>query len=128
MVLFDSKGVIRRYETAEEILRDFFTLRMDYYGKRRLALIQVRPLNSFLPSFRCALSKASCPHSGVPSTASCPHSGVPSQQPLEFLLSQSALVIHLVPCFRMSYPLCAKVGHHSSASKGALCSFARHPK
>jgi len=41
MVLFDSKGVIRRYETAEEILRDFFTLRMDYYGKRRLALIQV---------------------------------------------------------------------------------------
>ncbi|CAL5226164.1 g8989 [Coccomyxa viridis] len=41
MVLFDSKGVIRRYETAEEILRDFFELRMAYYGKRRLALIQV---------------------------------------------------------------------------------------
>ena len=40
MVLFDSNGVIRRYETAEDILRDFFELRMAYYGKRRLALIQ----------------------------------------------------------------------------------------
>ncbi len=39
-MLFDSKGVIRRYETAEDILRDFFELRMAYYGKRRLALIQ----------------------------------------------------------------------------------------
>ena len=40
-MLFDSNGVIRRYETAEDILRDFFELRMAYYGKRRLALIQV---------------------------------------------------------------------------------------
>lgn len=58
MVLFDSKGVIRRYETAEEILRDFFMLRMDYYGKRRLALIQVCPLISFLN-----ISSASLPGS-----------------------------------------------------------------
>lgn len=44
MVLFDSTGVIRRYETAEDILRDFFQLRMAYYGKRRLALIQASNL------------------------------------------------------------------------------------
>ena len=43
MVLFDSNGVIRRYETAEDILCDFFALRMAYYGKRRLALIQASP-------------------------------------------------------------------------------------
>lgn len=41
MVLFDADGVIKRYECAEDILRDFFMLRMEYYSKRRLALIQV---------------------------------------------------------------------------------------
>ena len=41
MVLFDAKGVIKRYETAEDILREFFVLRMEYYSRRRLALIQV---------------------------------------------------------------------------------------
>ncbi len=40
MVLFDRHGVIRRYETPEEILADFFELRMEYYGRRRAALIQ----------------------------------------------------------------------------------------
>ena len=45
-MLFDSNGVIRRYETAEDILRDFFELRMAYYGKRRLALIQVSLLGA----------------------------------------------------------------------------------
>ena len=41
-MLFDAKGVIKRYETAEDILREFFALRMEYYSRRRLALIQVR--------------------------------------------------------------------------------------
>ena len=41
MVLFDANGVIKRYESSEDILRDFFMLRMEYYSKRRLALIQV---------------------------------------------------------------------------------------
>ena len=42
MVLFDAHGVIKRYESAEDILRDFFMLRLEYYSKRRLALIQVQ--------------------------------------------------------------------------------------
>lgn len=42
MVLFDSRGVIKRYETAEEILKEFYELRIEYYAKRRLCLIQVR--------------------------------------------------------------------------------------
>ena len=50
MVLFDANGVIKRYECTEDILRDFFMLRMEYYSKRRLALIQV-PLSNCLFSF-----------------------------------------------------------------------------
>lgn len=56
MVLFDAKGVIRRYETAENILRDFFKLRMEYYGRRRLALIQVRPSSHTLSSSDASFS------------------------------------------------------------------------
>ncbi len=41
MVLFDSRGVIKRYETAEDILQEFYELRIEYYAKRRLCLIQV---------------------------------------------------------------------------------------
>ena len=41
MVLFDRHGVIRRYESAEDILEEFFELRMEFYSKRRQALIQV---------------------------------------------------------------------------------------
>ena len=55
MVLFDAKGVIKRYETAEDILREFFELRMEYYSRRRLALIQVR---SELPACMIARSHA----------------------------------------------------------------------
>ena len=36
-------------ETAEDILRDFFELRMAYYGKRRLALIQASILDPSSP-------------------------------------------------------------------------------
>ena len=39
MVLFDAEGRVRRYESADEILRDFFALRLDFYSKRRAALI-----------------------------------------------------------------------------------------
>ena len=54
-MLFDAKGVIKRYETAEDILREFFTLRMEYYSRRRLALIQVRA-RSELPA--CVLARS----------------------------------------------------------------------
>ena len=41
MVLFDQRGVIKRYETAEDILKEFYELRIEYYAKRRLCLIKV---------------------------------------------------------------------------------------
>jgi len=34
-VLFDHNGVIKRYNSVEEILREFFTLRMEMYKKRK---------------------------------------------------------------------------------------------
>ncbi|KAK9837218.1 hypothetical protein WJX84_005222 [Apatococcus fuscideae] len=40
MVLFDQDGKIKRYETAEAILEEFFHLRLDYYSRRRSALIK----------------------------------------------------------------------------------------
>ncbi|KAJ4711597.1 DNA topoisomerase 2 [Melia azedarach] len=35
MHLFDQKGVIKKYDTPEQILEDFFHLRLEYYGKRK---------------------------------------------------------------------------------------------
>ena len=35
MVLFDSKGCLRRYETPIEILQEFYTIRYKYYVKRK---------------------------------------------------------------------------------------------
>ena len=41
MVLFDMEGKIRHYSSPEEIIREFYTARLDYYEKRRQALIKV---------------------------------------------------------------------------------------
>ena len=41
MMLFNADGVIQRYETPEHILREFFDLRLDFYARRRAALIKV---------------------------------------------------------------------------------------
>jgi DNA topoisomerase-2 len=35
MVHFDHMSVLRTYESAEQIFREFYTLRLDYYAKRR---------------------------------------------------------------------------------------------
>jgi len=35
MVLYDSNGCLKMYATVEEILREFFTLRLTFYGKRK---------------------------------------------------------------------------------------------
>ena len=40
MMLFDQHGKIKRYESPEAILVEFFQLRMDYYARRRALLIQ----------------------------------------------------------------------------------------
>ena len=34
-VLFDKDGCLRRYSSAEEILKDFYALRLDMYKKRK---------------------------------------------------------------------------------------------
>ncbi|KAF5822370.1 putative DNA topoisomerase (ATP-hydrolyzing) [Helianthus annuus] len=39
MHLFDANGVIKKYDTPEQILEDFFHLRLDYYEKRKNALL-----------------------------------------------------------------------------------------
>ena len=40
MTLFDSESRIIRYESPEDILKEFFTYRMDYYVKRKALLVQ----------------------------------------------------------------------------------------
>jgi len=35
MVLYDSVGCLKMYASVEEILREFFTLRLSFYGKRK---------------------------------------------------------------------------------------------
>ncbi|XP_042857446.1 DNA topoisomerase 2-alpha-like isoform X2 [Penaeus japonicus] len=39
MVLFDHNGVLRKFEAVEEILREFFDLRLKYYVKRKQYLV-----------------------------------------------------------------------------------------
>ena len=43
-MLFDAEGKIKRYDSPEQILQEFFDLRLQYYEKRRVALLQVGAL------------------------------------------------------------------------------------
>ena len=38
MVLYDPKGCLRTYDCVEDILKEFFTLRLEFYGKRKDSL------------------------------------------------------------------------------------------
>lgn len=40
MVLFDAQGKIKKYSTPEQILEDFFLLRLDHYQKRKESLVE----------------------------------------------------------------------------------------
>ena len=40
-MLFDQHGQIKRYDSPEAILADFFDLRLDFYERRRVALLEV---------------------------------------------------------------------------------------
>ena len=55
MMLFDKDGNIKRYETPQDILMEFFDMRIDFYEKRRHALLKV--LKIYLPIlfFSCFL-------------------------------------------------------------------------
>ena len=35
MVAFDDMGCLKKYNTAEEILKDFYEIRLKFYGKRK---------------------------------------------------------------------------------------------
>lgn len=41
-MLFDADGKIKRYESPEDILMEFFDLRLQYYERRRVSLLQAR--------------------------------------------------------------------------------------
>lgn len=41
MVAFDPQGRLRRYDSAEEILREFYHIRLDFYQKRKDAMVNV---------------------------------------------------------------------------------------
>lgn len=38
MVCFDAEGKIKKYASPEQILGDFFDVRMEYYHKRKVSL------------------------------------------------------------------------------------------
>lgn len=42
MMLFNKDGIIQKYNSPEEILKDFYELRMEFYVRRRQHLIQAR--------------------------------------------------------------------------------------
>lgn len=44
-MLFDKDGVIKHYQSPEHIIEDFYSLRLEYYEKRRQSLIKVRDDN-----------------------------------------------------------------------------------
>ena len=41
MMLFNSEGVIQKYSTPEDVLREFFDLRLEHYAKRKALLLAV---------------------------------------------------------------------------------------
>ena len=40
-MLFDKDGVIKRYESPQAILAEFFVLRLEYYHRRHVFLLKV---------------------------------------------------------------------------------------
>ena len=40
-MLFDEDGVIKRYESPQAILAEFFELRLEYYHRRHVFLLKV---------------------------------------------------------------------------------------
>lgn len=40
-MLFDAEGRIKHYESPEAIIADFYSLRLEYYEKRRTMLLRV---------------------------------------------------------------------------------------
>ncbi len=61
MMLFNSDGLIQKYACPEDILREFYDLRLRYYAKRRSALLRVRSCpGPWGPALRPALQGRAC--------------------------------------------------------------------
>ena len=45
MVLFDHLGCLRKFNNVDEIMQEFYTLRIDYYDKRRKYLVGMLQVN-----------------------------------------------------------------------------------
>jgi DNA topoisomerase-2 len=41
MIAFDPNGKIHKYESPEEILEEFYPLRLQYYQKRKVCLVSL---------------------------------------------------------------------------------------
>ena len=57
MVLFDSDGRLRKYETTSEIMREFFAVRLDLYNKRKAHMLKVMRLDALRLSNRARFIK-----------------------------------------------------------------------
>lgn len=62
-MLFDAEGRIKRYDSPEEILTEFFDLRLQYYERRRVSMLQVSNASM------CSWNPANLLCKGVPAFA-----------------------------------------------------------
>jgi DNA topoisomerase-2 len=53
MVCFDSENRIKRYENAEEILRDFYNIRLVYYQRRKVTSLSEYNAGCDLLTYLC---------------------------------------------------------------------------
>jgi hypothetical protein len=64
MMLFDAEGRIKHYPSPEAIVAEFFDLRLDYYERRRQALLKVRraglSLHAWSTACHCIAVHRSC--------------------------------------------------------------------
>jgi hypothetical protein len=60
MMLFDAEGKIRRYETPEQIVQEFFDLRLSFYAKRKAALLKVDAVLHLTPQQRPVGAQRKC--------------------------------------------------------------------
>ena len=59
-MLFGPDGLIKRYESPQDILLEFFHVRMQFYHKRRAFLIQVNMTPSDVITVNCIPRPLSC--------------------------------------------------------------------
>ena len=48
MHLFDSEGRIKKYDSPQDILKEFFHLRIQYYGKRKVSITHCMAMRCLL--------------------------------------------------------------------------------